>query len=103
VTNDFPGEGSRSRGIKYGETRCYIRDPDGYIIEVGQSKPEFKYGRAGDPLPPVLCKVFRKLGLGVDFASLGDDRPGVWGLAVGASRRQVLSRRVISAISRCVR
>ena len=23
---------------KYGETRCYIRDPDGYIIEVGQSK-----------------------------------------------------------------
>jgi len=38
----------RSRGAtfltepidKYGETRCYIRDPDGYIIEVGQSKPE---------------------------------------------------------------
>jgi predicted enzyme related to lactoylglutathione lyase len=29
---------------KYGETRCYIRDPDGYIIEVGQSKPEFQYG-----------------------------------------------------------
>lgn len=29
---------------KYGETRCYIRDPDGYIIEVGQSKPEFVYG-----------------------------------------------------------
>jgi len=23
---------------KYGEIRCYIRDPDGYIIEVGQSK-----------------------------------------------------------------
>ncbi len=22
---------------KYGETRSYIRDPDGYIIEVGQS------------------------------------------------------------------
>jgi hypothetical protein len=22
---------------KYGETRCYIRDLDGYIIEVGQS------------------------------------------------------------------
>ena len=22
---------------KYGETRCYIRDPDGYLIEVGQS------------------------------------------------------------------
>jgi catechol 2,3-dioxygenase-like lactoylglutathione lyase family enzyme len=22
---------------KYGESRCYIRDPDGYIIEVGQS------------------------------------------------------------------
>jgi catechol 2,3-dioxygenase-like lactoylglutathione lyase family enzyme len=29
---------------KYGETRCYIRDPDGYLIEVGQSKPDFKYG-----------------------------------------------------------
>jgi hypothetical protein len=29
---------------KYGETRCYIRDPDGYIIEVGQSKPAFTYG-----------------------------------------------------------
>ena len=28
---------------KYGETRCYIRDPDGYIIEVGQSTA-FKYG-----------------------------------------------------------
>ena len=35
----------RSRGAefitepkdKYGEWRCYIRDPDGYIIEVGQS------------------------------------------------------------------
>jgi predicted enzyme related to lactoylglutathione lyase len=42
----------RSRGAefitepkdKYGETRCYIRDPDGYIIEVGQSKPELAYG-----------------------------------------------------------
>jgi catechol 2,3-dioxygenase-like lactoylglutathione lyase family enzyme len=42
----------RSRGAtfltepieKYGETRCYIRDPDGYIIEVGQSKPGFRYG-----------------------------------------------------------
>ena len=29
---------------KYGEIRCYIRDPDGYIIEVGQSKPNFAYG-----------------------------------------------------------
>src|SRR5208282_6001990 len=29
---------------KYGETRCYIRDPDGYIIEVGQSKPDLAYG-----------------------------------------------------------
>ncbi len=25
---------------KYGETRCYIRDPDGYIIEVGQNRPD---------------------------------------------------------------
>ena len=29
---------------KYGETRCYIRDPDGYLIEVGQSKPGVQYG-----------------------------------------------------------
>src|SRR3954465_1121032 len=28
---------------KYGETRCYIRDPDGYIIEVGQSNPGITY------------------------------------------------------------
>jgi predicted enzyme related to lactoylglutathione lyase len=42
----------RSRGAefitepkdKYGETRCYIRDPDSYIIEVGQNKPGFTYG-----------------------------------------------------------
>jgi hypothetical protein len=42
----------RSRGAefltepkdKYGEMRCYTRDPDGYIIEVGQSKPDFAYG-----------------------------------------------------------
>src|SRR5277367_5648733 len=29
---------------KYGETRCYIRDPDGYIIEVGQTNPDVTYG-----------------------------------------------------------
>jgi len=29
---------------KYGDMCCYIRDPDGYIIEVGQSKPGFAYG-----------------------------------------------------------
>jgi hypothetical protein len=29
---------------KYGETRCYMRDPDGYIIEVGQCKSDFTYG-----------------------------------------------------------
>jgi catechol 2,3-dioxygenase-like lactoylglutathione lyase family enzyme len=42
----------RSRGAefltepnpKYGETRCYICDPDGYIIEVGQSNPGVTYG-----------------------------------------------------------
>lgn len=28
---------------KYGEWRCYIRDPDGYLIEVGQST-DVKYG-----------------------------------------------------------
>jgi hypothetical protein len=27
-----------------GETRCYIRDSDGYIIEVGQSNPGVAYG-----------------------------------------------------------
>ena len=42
----------RSRGAafiteprdKYGELFCYMRDPDGYLIEVGQSKPEVPYG-----------------------------------------------------------
>ena len=42
----------RSRGAefitepkeKYGETRCYMRDPDGYIIEIGQSNSDFTYG-----------------------------------------------------------
>ena len=42
----------RSRGAEFitepkdhcGETLCYMRDPDGYLIEVGQSKPEFTYG-----------------------------------------------------------
>ena len=42
----------RNRGAKFitepkdknGEICCYIRDPDGYIIEVGQSKPDFTYG-----------------------------------------------------------
>jgi hypothetical protein len=29
---------------KCGETLCYILDRDGYIIEVGRSKPEFTYG-----------------------------------------------------------
>jgi catechol 2,3-dioxygenase-like lactoylglutathione lyase family enzyme len=29
---------------KYGEIRCYIRDPDGYIIEVGQST-DLTYGQ----------------------------------------------------------
>jgi len=33
-----------ARRWRHGETRCYVRDPDGYIIEVGQSKPEFTYG-----------------------------------------------------------
>ena len=42
----------RNRGAEFitepkdnhGEMFCYIRDPDGYIIEVGQSKPGFAYG-----------------------------------------------------------
>jgi predicted enzyme related to lactoylglutathione lyase len=29
---------------KYGEIRCYMRDPDGYIIEIGQSKDGVTYG-----------------------------------------------------------
>jgi catechol 2,3-dioxygenase-like lactoylglutathione lyase family enzyme len=29
---------------KVGETCCYLRDPDGYLIEVGQSKPSVAYG-----------------------------------------------------------
>jgi predicted enzyme related to lactoylglutathione lyase len=29
---------------KYGERLCYIRDPDGYIIEVAQNDPGFAYG-----------------------------------------------------------
>src|SRR5271169_6176518 len=41
----------RSRGAQFitepmdkrGETCCYIRDPDGYIIEVEQSKPGFAF------------------------------------------------------------
>ena len=42
----------RSRGAqfitepkdKYGDICCYIRDPDGYLIEVQQTKPGFAYG-----------------------------------------------------------
>jgi catechol 2,3-dioxygenase-like lactoylglutathione lyase family enzyme len=42
----------RTRGAEFitepkdtdAETYCYIRDPDGYIIEVAQSKPGFVYG-----------------------------------------------------------
>jgi predicted enzyme related to lactoylglutathione lyase len=33
---------------KYGETRCYIRDPDGYLIEVGETKPDLAFGRGSD-------------------------------------------------------
>jgi len=29
---------------QYGETFCYMRDPDGYLIEVVQSKPGIAYG-----------------------------------------------------------
>jgi catechol 2,3-dioxygenase-like lactoylglutathione lyase family enzyme len=29
---------------KAGETFCYMRDPDGYLIEVGQSAPGVAYG-----------------------------------------------------------
>ncbi len=26
---------------RWGEVRCYLRDPDGHLIEVGQTSPEF--------------------------------------------------------------
>ena len=52
----------RSRGAefiteprdKYGETLCYIRDPDGYIIEVGQRLLVIwgKYDLSFDPSEP---------------------------------------------------
>src|SRR6516162_5820086 len=35
----------------YGEMFCYIRDPDGYIIEVGQSKPTIE----GEPSRISMC------------------------------------------------
>jgi uncharacterized protein len=44
VFESTPAEFITEPKDKYGETRCYIRDPDGYIIEVGQSKPGFAYG-----------------------------------------------------------
>jgi catechol 2,3-dioxygenase-like lactoylglutathione lyase family enzyme len=42
----------RSRGAEFltepkdkpGETCCYLRDPDGYLIEVGQNIPGVTYG-----------------------------------------------------------
>lgn len=42
----------RSRGAEFitepmdkvGEICCYLRDPDGYLIEVGQSKPGIAFG-----------------------------------------------------------
>jgi predicted enzyme related to lactoylglutathione lyase len=37
---------------KVGETRCYIRDPDGYLIEVGQTNPDVTHGYVGYSLPP---------------------------------------------------
>src|SRR3984885_11978036 len=39
---------------KYGEIRCYIRDPDGYIIEVGQST-SLKYGERLERTGRRLC------------------------------------------------
>ena len=35
---------------KYGETRCYIRDPDGYIIEVGHAVGQLLGDRLRDEL-----------------------------------------------------
>ena len=32
---------------KQGETRCYLRDPDGYLIEVGEAVPELAGGGTG--------------------------------------------------------
>ena len=33
---------------KYGEIRCYIRDPDGYIIEVGQNRHHIRLMPGGE-------------------------------------------------------
>jgi hypothetical protein len=35
---------SQSQRTSTAKRACYIRDPDGYIIEVEQSKPDFAYG-----------------------------------------------------------
>jgi hypothetical protein len=35
---------NRATVDKVGELCCYLRDPDGYLIEVGQSKPGVAYG-----------------------------------------------------------
>jgi catechol 2,3-dioxygenase-like lactoylglutathione lyase family enzyme len=51
-THDKPTVTWRNRGANFitepkprsGEMRCYVRDPDGYIIEVGQSNPGVAYG-----------------------------------------------------------
>lgn len=68
------------------------------MIEVGQSKPESKYGY---PLLRFLCKVFMKLALGGTLVS-GRGSAGVRA-DIGVWRRPVLSSRVISAITRHVR
>ena len=48
---------------KYGETRCYIRDPDGYIIEVGQSTgPHVRLTLGHRRLVKELHLEFRNLG-----------------------------------------
>ena len=67
---------------KYGETRCYIRDPDGYIIEVGQSKPGSRMVNAR-PNESICRERLRRPGS--DGIS-GHARSQVWARAMFSSR-----------------
>jgi hypothetical protein len=42
-TKNFNPRHAISRHLELLETRCYIRGPDGYTIEVGQGKPGVAY------------------------------------------------------------
>ncbi len=52
---------------KYGEIRCYIRDPDGYIIEVGQSTDLLTVDARLTPGPDGM-RVAKTMGASRSFA-----------------------------------